>query len=124
MKIRETRLVPFMVSHIQTILTDLNNRKQEVYPEPMSDQLLRGGEVASRLGVSLATAYRWMRAGVLPVVRFSGARTIRVSQSALDRWIERNTTGKRPRADEAANGERSPDRSIDRFAVESRENQP
>jgi excisionase family DNA binding protein len=58
----------------------------------MSEQLLRGQEVARLLNVSLATAYRWMKAGILPVVRVSGARTIRVPEAALDRWINRSTT--------------------------------
>ena len=57
----------------------------------MTEQLLRTDEVARRLNVSLATTYRWMKAGVLPVVRVSGARSIRVSEAALERWIERNT---------------------------------
>jgi excisionase family DNA binding protein len=59
----------------------------------MSRRLLRGHEVARRLNVSLATAYRWIKAGILPVVRVSGARSIRVPEDALDRWIKGNTTG-------------------------------
>ena len=58
----------------------------------MGEQLLRGQEVARLLNVSLATAYRWMKAGILPVVRVSGARSIRVPEAALDRWIKRSTT--------------------------------
>jgi len=57
----------------------------------MSEQLLRGNEVASRLGVSSATAYRWMKLGVLPVVRVSGIRSVRVPESGLENWIKRNT---------------------------------
>ena len=65
----------------------------------MRNNLLRGYEVARRLNVSLATAYRWMNAGVLPVVRVAGARSIRVSEIDLDRWIKSNTSsGKRPHA--------------------------
>jgi len=51
----------------------------------MHEQLLRGREVAIRLDVSLATAYRWMKKGVLPVVRVAGARSIRVPERALER---------------------------------------
>jgi excisionase family DNA binding protein len=58
----------------------------------MKEQLLHASEIASRLSISVATAYRWMRAGVLPVVRFAGARSIRVSEKALEHWIEANTT--------------------------------
>lgn len=65
---------------------------QAFYPGAMKEQLLRSDEVARRLNVSLATAYRWIKAGVLPVVRVSGARSIRVPQRALERWIEGNTT--------------------------------
>jgi excisionase family DNA binding protein len=57
----------------------------------MIEQLLRSEEVASRLNISLATAYRWMRLGVLPVVRLPGIRSIRVPNVALERWIRRNT---------------------------------
>jgi excisionase family DNA binding protein len=59
----------------------------------MSDKLLRGQEVAERLNISLATAYRWMKTGVLPVVRVAGVRSIRISQDDLDRWIKGNTIG-------------------------------
>jgi excisionase family DNA binding protein len=57
----------------------------------MSEQLLRTEEVAQRLNISLATAYRWMKAGVLPVVRIAGARSVRVPESALEQWIKGNT---------------------------------
>jgi excisionase family DNA binding protein len=52
-------------------------------------ELLRGGEVAGLLNISRALAYRWMQAGVLPVVRVG--RTVRVPRSACLRWIEQNT---------------------------------
>jgi excisionase family DNA binding protein len=57
----------------------------------MRERLLRGQEVARRLDISLATAYRWMKSGILPVVRVSGARSIRVPEGALERWIKGNT---------------------------------
>jgi excisionase family DNA binding protein len=55
--------------------------------------LLRGQEVAEALNISRALAYRWMAAGILPVVRVPGGRSIRVPQQALLRWIEINTAG-------------------------------
>jgi excisionase family DNA binding protein len=57
----------------------------------MGEQLLRTEEVAQRLNISLATAYRWMKAGVIPVVRISGTRSVRVPESALEQWIKGNT---------------------------------
>lgn len=40
--------------------------------------LLRGGEVATMLGISRALAFRWMQRGVLPTIRIKGSRTVRV----------------------------------------------
>jgi excisionase family DNA binding protein len=54
---------------------------------------LRSREVARRLNISLATAYRWIKAEVLPVVRITGARSMRVPEGALEQWIKGNTTG-------------------------------
>jgi len=53
--------------------------------------LLRGGEVALALGISRALAYQWMAAGILPVVRVPGARSVRVPRAALLRWIADRT---------------------------------
>jgi len=53
--------------------------------------LLRGGEVAAMLGISRALAFKWMQEGVLPTVRITGARTVRVPRVALLEWIEQNT---------------------------------
>lgn len=51
----------------------------------MSKLLLRGPEVAELLGISKALAYRWMRAGILPVVRVSGSvRRLRGGTFAMD----------------------------------------
>ncbi|HWQ52099.1 MAG TPA: helix-turn-helix domain-containing protein [Bryobacteraceae bacterium] len=51
--------------------------------------LLRGPEVAAALGVSRALAYRWMSAGILPVIR--RGRSIRVPRAALVKWIDEHT---------------------------------
>jgi excisionase family DNA binding protein len=61
--------------------------------ETQGKLLLRGEEVAAALNISRALAYRWMAAGILPVVRVPGGRSIRVPQQALLRWIETNTAG-------------------------------
>jgi excisionase family DNA binding protein len=63
------------------------------------DRLLRGGEVAALLGISRALAYRWMQAGILPVIRVPGARTVRVPQGALDEWIRAHTGFRNRKAD-------------------------
>jgi excisionase family DNA binding protein len=54
-------------------------------------RLLRGKDVAAALNVSRALAYRWMQQGKLPIVRISGARTVRVPEDALSEWIRANT---------------------------------
>jgi excisionase family DNA binding protein len=62
----------------------MNQRRTEI--EPL---LLRGGEVASALGISRALAYRWMSNGTLPTVRVS--RSVRVPADGLLLWIQQNT---------------------------------
>jgi excisionase family DNA binding protein len=61
--------------------------------ETQEKLLLRGVEVARALNISRALAYRWMAAGILPVVRVPGGRSVRVPQLALLKWIETNTAG-------------------------------
>ncbi len=53
--------------------------------------LLRGGEVAQVLGCSVALAYKWMSAGIIPTIRVPGSRTIRVPKEALLRWVAEKT---------------------------------
>ena len=53
--------------------------------------LLKGVDVAEELGISRALAYKWMNSGILPVVRISGCRSIRVPRSELLKWIEART---------------------------------
>jgi excisionase family DNA binding protein len=61
--------------------------------EKQEKLLLRGTEVAEALNISRALAYRWMAAGILPVVRMPRGRAVRVPQQALMRWIETHTAG-------------------------------
>ena len=49
--------------------------------------LLRGEEVAQLLGCSRALAYIWMNAGVIPVLRIPGSRTVRCPKKLLEEWI-------------------------------------
>lgn len=50
-----------------------------------SNQLLRADQVATRLNISRALAYRLMQIGEIPTVRFN--RTVRVREIDLDRFI-------------------------------------
>jgi excisionase family DNA binding protein len=59
-------------------------------PEPL---LLRGREVAHLIGCSRALAYRLMQRGLIPTIRVSGGRTVRVPRDALVAWISANTHG-------------------------------
>lgn len=54
-------------------------------------KLLRGEDVADRLGVCLSLAYRLMRTGQLASVRFG--RTVRVRPEDLEFFILRNLSG-------------------------------
>ena len=51
----------------------------------MNEQLLRVDEVARRLDVSLATAYRWMKSGVLPVDGFGDPDAFEIRFPSLTR---------------------------------------
>jgi len=53
--------------------------------------LLKGTEVAERLGISRALVFRWMQNGTLPTVRVKGSRVVRVPFEALLRWISDRT---------------------------------
>ena len=52
----------------------------------VSTQLLRADQVAIRLNISRALAYRLMQDGEIPTVRFN--RTVRVREFDLDRFIQ------------------------------------
>lgn len=54
--------------------------------------LLTAEQVAQALNISIASAYRWMQNGTLPVVRARGCRSVRVPVAALQKWIESNMT--------------------------------
>jgi excisionase family DNA binding protein len=53
--------------------------------------LLKGGEVAEACNMSRAQAYKLMAAGVLPVVRIPGSKSVRVPKAELEKWIKNNT---------------------------------
>jgi excisionase family DNA binding protein len=52
----------------------------------VSNQLLRADQVATRLNISRALAYRLMQIGEIPTIRFH--RTVRVSETDLDHFIQ------------------------------------
>jgi len=52
----------------------------------VSPALLRVDEVADRLAVSRATAYRLIQRGALPIIHIGAS--VRIPADALDRWIE------------------------------------
>jgi excisionase family DNA binding protein len=57
----------------------------------MEPLLLKGADVAELLGCSRALAYRWMAAGILPTIKVSGTRTVRVPREGLLKWVKENT---------------------------------
>lgn len=56
-----------------------------------SDPLLKAEQVAERLRISRALAYRLMQTGEIPTVRFS--RTVRVSEADLEAFILGHKSG-------------------------------
>jgi excisionase family DNA binding protein len=54
-------------------------------PDLNPNQLLRADQVAERLGISRALAYRLMKSGEIPTVRFIGS--VRVRESDLQAFI-------------------------------------
>ncbi len=55
----------------------------------MNDKLLKGGDVATVLGISRSLAYRMMRTGEIQSIRFG--RTIRVRPEALEKFLQDRT---------------------------------
>jgi excisionase family DNA binding protein len=56
----------------------------------MTERLLRKGEVADRLGVSVLTVSRMIGRGELPVVKIS-LRAIRIAESAVRELVRSRT---------------------------------
>jgi len=56
------------------------------------ERLLKPEEVAEACGVRLKTVYKWIQAGVLPVVEFS-SRCKRIRVQDLMEFIESRKTG-------------------------------
>ena len=76
------RMAPWMFGKIKPII--LCNLEAG-----MSDRLLKGGDVATILGISRSLAYRMMRTGEIQSIRFG--RTIRVRPEALERFLQDRT---------------------------------
>ena len=55
----------------------------------MTDRLLKGGDVATVLGISRSLAYRMMRTGEIQSIRFG--RSIRVKPEALEKFLKERT---------------------------------
>ena len=55
----------------------------------MVEKLLNANEVATKLNISRSKAYALLRDGSIEVVKFG--RSIRVTEDALDRFINKNT---------------------------------
>src|SRR5687768_18459574 len=71
----------------------------------MSNQLIRVGDAARRLGVSYATLKQWIYKGTLRTVQTAGGHH-RISESELERFLARPSTGSgRP---ERAEGRKGP----------------
>ena len=63
------------------------------YDSQSPGKLLKAVQVADRLNVSRAQAYRLMQEGDIPTVRIRGS--IRVRPEDLDRYIQENLSGKK-----------------------------
>ena len=53
-------------------------------------------ELAARLRIGRRQTYEIVRTGQVPGVLRLGARTIRISRVAVDRWLEESDNGARP----------------------------
>jgi excisionase family DNA binding protein len=60
-------------------------------PDANPNQLLNADQVAERLNISRALAYRLMKSGEIPTVRFIGS--VRVCESDLQAFIETHRLG-------------------------------
>lgn len=68
----------------------------------MADQLLRIGDVATRLGVSDNTAYTMAQKGTIPAFKIAGKW--RVRPEALDAWIKEQAKEAEERALDFSDG--------------------
>ncbi len=59
--------------------------------------LLKVGDVAERLGISIPHTYRLARSGELTCVRIGG-KAIRFEEAAVDRFIQEHRRGQPPAA--------------------------
>jgi excisionase family DNA binding protein len=67
----------------------MNTQTERNTGSSVEHRLLRAEEVAKRLAIGKATAYMLMASGELPTVRIG--KSVRVSDSALNAWIEKRT---------------------------------
>lgn len=77
---------------MSTCTEELFRTKQEGMASaiPFPKLLLKPSEVAQRLGIGKTKVYDLIGRGELPALRL-GPRCARISASALDAWIERQT---------------------------------
>lgn len=66
-------------------------RSPDSYKPDKLDPLLRAADVAQLLAVSRSSAYRLLREGQIPVVKFG--EIIRVRRSDIEAFIERSLQG-------------------------------
>ncbi len=64
----------------------------ELFQVPVAEKLLKAGEVAKMLEISLSLVYRLMRTGEIPAIRMS-SHTVRVRASDLEAYIDRCRAG-------------------------------
>lgn len=51
-----------------------------------ASRILRGGELAKRLGISRVTLWRWARQGIIPKGHQIGPNTVGWLESEIDDW--------------------------------------
>ena len=66
----------------------------------MVDEVMTKAQAAQYLHISIATLERWMRAGLLPVVKFQGRRRVLFRKDALDQVLREAEAWRTPAAKE------------------------
>jgi excisionase family DNA binding protein len=66
----------------------------------MVDEVMTKAQAAQYLHISIATLERWMRAGLLPVVKFQGRRRVLFRKEALDQVLREAEACRTPAAKE------------------------